>query len=76
MDKVRIKEIAEELGIKSKEVIEKAIDLGLEVKVANSSVTTEEAENIMNYVLTGAKEEPKASSKPKEKKREKPEQKP
>jgi translation initiation factor IF-2 len=76
MDKVRIKEIAEELGIKSKEVIEKAIDLGLEVKVANSSVTPEEAENIMNYVLTGAKEEPKASSKPKEKKREKPEQKP
>ena len=67
MDKVRIKEIAEELGIKSKEVVEKATDLGLEVKAANSSVTPEEAEKIMNYVLTGAKEEPKAESKPKAK---------
>ena len=59
MDKVRIKEIAEELGIKSKEVVEKAVDIGLEVKAANSSVTPEEAETLMNYVLTGVKEEPK-----------------
>jgi len=59
MDKVRIKEIAEELGIKSKEVVEKAADIGLEVKAANSSVTPEEAEKLMNYVLTGVKEEPK-----------------
>ena len=58
MDKVRIKEIAEELGIKSKEVVEKATDIGLEVKAANSSVTPEEAEKLMNYVLTGVKEEP------------------
>ncbi len=59
MDKVRIKEIAEELGIKSKEVVEKAADIGLEVKAANSSVTPEDAEKLMNYVLTGVKEEPK-----------------
>ena len=60
MDKVRIKEIAEELGIKSKEVVEKAADIGLEVKAANSSVTPEDAEKLMNYVLTGDKpEEPK-----------------
>ena len=60
MDKVRIKEIAEELGIKSKEVVEKAADIGLEVKASNSSVTQEEAEKLMNYVLTGDKpEEPK-----------------
>ena len=33
MDKVRIKEIARrELGIKSKEVVEKAMQIGLEVK--------------------------------------------
>ena len=57
MDKVRIKEIAEELGIKSKEVVEKATDIGLVVKAANSSVTHEEAEKLMNYVLTGVKEE-------------------
>ena len=51
MDKVRIKEIAEELGIKSKEVVEKAADIGLEVKAANSSVTPEEAEKLIpkNY---------------------------
>jgi len=59
MDKVKVKEIAEELGIKSKEVVEKAADIGLEVKAANSSVTPEEAEKLMNYVLTGEKEEPK-----------------
>ena len=57
MDKVRIKEIAEELGIKSKEVVEKATDIGLEVKAANSSVTQEDAEKLMNYVLTGDKPE-------------------
>ncbi len=57
MDKVRIKEIAEELGIKSKEVVEKAADIGLEVKASNSSVTQEEAEKLMNYVLTGDKPE-------------------
>lgn len=69
MDKVRIKEIAEELGIKSKEVVEKAADIGLEVKAANSSVTPEEAEKLMNYVLTGVKEEPKvAKPEPKVKK--------
>jgi len=60
MDKVRIKEIAEELGIRSKEVVEKAADIGLEVKAANSSVTPEDAEKLMNYVLTGDKpKEPK-----------------
>ncbi|WP_458700831.1 translation initiation factor IF-2 [Sulfurospirillum sp. 1307] len=79
MDKVRIKEIAEELGIKSKEVVEKATAMGLEVKAANSSVTPEEAEKIMNFVLTGnvgdepkkaekkAKEKPKAKAKKEEK---------
>jgi len=58
MEKVRIKEIAEELGIKSKEVVEKAADIGLVVKAANSSVTQQEAQRLMNYVLTGIKEEP------------------
>jgi len=57
MSKVRISEIAVELGMNNKEVVEKAIDLGLAVKVASSSVTPDEAEKLMNYVLTGAKEE-------------------
>ena len=57
MDKVRIHEIAKELGIKSKEVVEKAADMGLDVKAASSAVSTDDAEKLMNYVLTGVKEE-------------------
>ena len=53
MDKVRINEIAKELGMKSKDIIEKAVDLGLDVKAASSSISTENAEKLMNYVLTG-----------------------
>ncbi len=53
MDKVRITEIAKELGMKSKDVIEKAVDLGLDVKSASSSIAADDAEKLMNYVLTG-----------------------
>jgi translation initiation factor IF-2 len=69
MSKVRISEIAVELGMNNKEVVEKAIDLGLEVKVASSSVTPDEAEKLMNYVLTGTREEeaPKKEAPKKEK---------
>ena len=48
MDKVRITEIAKELGMKSKDVIEKAVDLGLDVKSASSSIATDDAEKLMN----------------------------
>jgi len=53
MGKIRIHEIADELGIKSKEVVEKARDLGLNVKTASSGVSPEDAQNIVNYVMTG-----------------------
>jgi len=53
MGKIRIHEIADELGIKSKEVVEKARDLGLDVKTASSGVSPEDAQNIVNYVMTG-----------------------
>ena len=66
MDKVRITEIAKELGMKSKDVIEKAVDLGLDIKAASSSITTEDAEKLMNYVLTGeSASHPKPSTPPK-----------
>ena len=66
MDKVRITEIAKELGMKSKDVIEKAVDLGLDIKSASSSITTDDAEKLMNYVLTGENaQQPKPSSAPK-----------
>lgn len=66
MDKVRVHEIAKELGINSKEVVDKAAAMGLNVKTASSSVSIEEAEQIMNYIMSGASTEtaaPKPTSK-------------
>jgi translation initiation factor IF-2 len=57
MVKVRIHEIAKELGIKSKEVVEKATDLGLDVKAASSAIGSDEAESLINFVLTGTRPE-------------------
>lgn len=57
MDKVRIHEIAKEVGHTSKEVLEKANQIGLEVKSASSSVTLDNAERLMNFILTGVLEE-------------------
>ena len=46
LGKVKIHEIAKKIGINSKEVLEKAIELGMEVKTHMSSVTEEEAKKI------------------------------
>jgi len=70
MGKVRIHEIADELGIKSKEVVEKARELGLDVKTASSGVSPEDAQNIVNFVMKGelpASATPKKSPAPKKK---------
>ncbi|SUX24754.1 translation initiation factor IF-2 [Campylobacter ureolyticus] len=54
MAEVRISEIALELGYTSKEIIEKANEMGLKkIKAQNSAVSMEEAEAIYNYVQTG-----------------------
>lgn len=72
-DKVRVSEIAKELGIASKEVVEKAQAMGMStIKTASNSVSMEEAEKIVNFIMNGtpppkpkvrvvkkAKEEPK-----------------
>ena len=72
-DKVRVSEIAKELGIASKEVVEKAQAMGMgTIKTASNSVSMEEAEKIVNFIINGtpppkpkvrvvkkAKEEPK-----------------
>ncbi|MDD3443241.1 MAG: translation initiation factor IF-2 [Sulfurimonas denitrificans] len=52
-EKVRVHEIAKELGITSKDVVKKASDMGIEIKSANSSVSMEEAEGLMNYIMSG-----------------------
>ncbi len=58
-DKVRVHEIAKELGIVSKEVVEKANAMGMSLKTASSSVSMEEAEKIMNYIMNPEAAEPK-----------------
>ena len=67
-EKVRVHEIAKELGITSKDVVKKASDMGIEIKSANSSVSMEEAEGLMNYIMSGelaqvAATEPKVETK-------------
>ena len=49
-EKVKVSEIAAELGITSKDVLKKALDLNIEAKAANSSVTMEEADNLMKLL--------------------------
>ncbi len=53
MDKIRISQIAKEIGKTSKEIIQKAQELGFEVKTASSSVTATQAEELYNYILSG-----------------------
>ena len=55
MDRVKIQEIAVEAGASNAELIEKAKELGYDVKAANSSVTIEEAGILVDYVLNGIK---------------------
>ena len=60
-EKVKVSEIAAELGITSKDVLKKALDLNIEAKAANSSVTMEDADNLMKFIMSG---ETKNASKP------------
>ncbi|TLD83554.1 translation initiation factor IF-2 [Helicobacter sp. MIT 11-5569] len=53
MDKVRISQIAKELSKTSKEVLQKAEELGFEVKTASSTVTATQADVLYNYILSG-----------------------
>ncbi|MDA7818030.1 translation initiation factor IF-2 [Sulfurimonas sp.] len=55
--------MADELGIASKDVLEKAKGMGIEVKAAQSKVTMEEAENIANYIMNGEPAEAPAPQK-------------
>ena len=61
MDKIRISQIAKEIGKTSKEILQKAQELGFEVKTASSAVTTAQAEELYNYVLSGKSVEIKTS---------------
>ncbi|WP_331775324.1 translation initiation factor IF-2 [Sulfurospirillum sp. 1612] len=62
MGKIRIHEIAKEMGIKSKDIVEKAVEMGFDVKAASSGVSPEEAESLINFILTGEKSSPSSSA--------------
>ena len=59
-EKVKVSEIAAELGITSKDVLKKALDLNIEAKAANSSVTMEDADNLMKFIMNGEAKTPAA----------------
>ena len=52
MARVRIYQIARELGLSSQDVIQQAIEIGLAVKAASSSISSEEAE-LVRFALVG-----------------------
>ncbi len=67
MDRVRIQEIALETGTSNTVLIEKAKELGYNVKAGNSTLTIEEADILANYIINGIK--PKKEEKPKAKRK-------
>ena len=55
MDRVKIQEIAKEAGASNAVLIEKAKELGYDVKAANSTVTVEQAGILVDYMINGIK---------------------
>ena len=67
IEKVRIHEVARELGIASKEVLSAAKEIKIEVKSAQSTITMEQAESLANYIMnreTQTSEENKTNNQP------------
>ncbi|MEJ2437270.1 MAG: translation initiation factor IF-2 [Sulfurovaceae bacterium] len=53
MDKVKIQEIAEEAGLSNADLLEKATELGFDIKAANSSISLENAGVLVEYAISG-----------------------
>ena len=53
MSRIKISEMANELGYPSKEVIEKAQELGLKVKTHSDCISLEDAEKLYEYINSG-----------------------
>jgi translation initiation factor IF-2 len=51
--KIKVSEIADEAGCSNKEVIDKAKDLGIVLKAANSAISMDEANVVMEYMMSG-----------------------
>jgi translation initiation factor IF-2 len=59
--KTRVYELARDLGLDSKDVLEQALELGLEVKTASSGLDETEAE-LVRMAFAGGEEEPAATA--------------
>ncbi|HIP28457.1 MAG TPA: translation initiation factor IF-2, partial [Sulfurovum sp.] len=53
MDKVKIQEIADEAGLSNGDLIEKAKELGFDVKAANSTISLDAAGILVDYAISG-----------------------
>ena len=62
MDKVKIQEIADEAGLSNAELLDKAKELGFDVKAANSTISMEDAGILVDYAISGTL--PKGFKKP------------
>jgi len=65
MDKVKIQEIAVEAGLSNADLIDKAKELGFDVKAANSAISLDDAGILVDYAISGTL--PKGFSKQSEK---------
>jgi len=65
MDKVKIQEIADEAGLSNGDLLDKAKELGFDVKAANSTISMEDAGVLVDYAISGTL--PKGFKKPGEK---------
>jgi len=65
MDKVKIQEVAEEAGLSNTELLDKAKELGFDVKAANSTISLENAGILVEYAISGTL--PKGFKKPSQK---------
>ena len=62
MDKVKIQEIADEAGLSNGDLLDKAKELGFNVKAANSTISMEDAGVLVDYAISGTL--PKGFKKP------------
>jgi translation initiation factor IF-2 len=62
MDKVKIQEIADEAGLSNADLLDKAKELGFDVKAANSTISMENAGILVDYAISGTL--PKGFNKP------------
>jgi len=54
-NEITVKEIASELGLKNRDIIKKAKDLGINIKSFRSKVSEEEAQKIFDEIMFGSK---------------------